>query len=315
VTTDIPQIAVGLIVAEDGRVLLQHRDDKPDILEPGVWALFGGHIDPHEDPAQAFLREMDEELGWRPKHFEHFRSVDLHLPDGARAVSPVPGPSPANVARSPAPVHLLSNLFAAHLDVPLEALSLNEGQGMALHAPNALPERIATDLPRIFAQFAATDAYRRVRKSWDVISATAILVDARGRFLLQHRDDKPGIDNPGLWGSFGGAVDPYETPADGFLREMREELEWQPRQFELHVAGPYFPDPRGYGANGARSQLIYVYAAPVDVPFEDLTLHEGQAMAFFAPDTLPDKTVPAYKDLLHRFASTQTYLDLMRNAI
>ncbi|MBI5290034.1 MAG: NUDIX domain-containing protein [Chloroflexi bacterium] len=297
--TDLPQIAVGLIIAEDGRVLLQHRDDKPDILEPGVWALFGGHIDQHEDPAQAFLREMDEELGWRPKHFEHYRTVDLHLPAGARA------PSPAGAA--PAPVHLISNLFAAHLDVPLDALSLNEGQGMALHAPAALPERIATDLPRIFAEFAATDAYRRVRKSWDVISATAILVDARGRFLLQHRDDKPGIDNPGLWGSFGGAVDPYETPAAGFLREMREELDWEPKQFELHVAGPYFPDRRGYGASGARSQLIYIYTAPVDVPFADLTLNEGQAMGFFAPDALPEETVPAYRDLLDRFAATDEY--------
>ncbi len=292
---DLPQIAVGLIVAEDGRVLLQHRDDKPDILEPGVWALFGGHIDPHEEPARAFLREMQEELGWRPKHFEHYRIVDLHLPDGAG---------------SPAPVHLLSNVFAAHLDVPLQALSLNEGQGMALHAIDALPERIATDLPEIFAEFAVTDAYRRVRKSWDVISATAILVDARGRFLLQHRDDKPGIDNPGLWGSFGGAVDPYEAPAEGFVRELREELGWSPQHFRLHLAAPWIPDRRGYGAAGARTQLIYIYAAPVDVPFSQLQLMEGQDMGFFAPDALPEKTVPAYRALLERFVTTPAYREL-----
>ena len=290
--TDLPQIAVGLIVAEDGRVLLQHRDDKPDIIDPGVWALFGGRMDADEDAATAFLREMEEELGWRPKHFEPYGQVELII-DGKR---------------------LISNLFAAHLDVPFAALSLNEGQGMELFAPDALPDRVSRDLPAVFEKFVATDAYRRVRKSWDVISATSILVDARGRFLLQHRDDKPGIDNPGLWGSFGGAVDPYETPEAGFLREMREELDWQPRHFQLHLAAPYRPDPRGYGADGARSQLVYIYAAPVAVPFRQLTLHEGQAMAFFAPDALPDKTVPAYRALLHHFIATPAYHDLIRLA-
>jgi 8-oxo-dGTP diphosphatase len=287
----VPQIAVGLIVAEDGRVLLQHRDDKPDILEPGVWALFGGHIDPGEDVAEAFLREMDEELGWRPKHFEHYRSVDLRLPQK----------------------HLISNLFAAHLDVPIDELSLNEGQDMALFAPHALPDQIATDLPAIFAEFVVTDAYRRVRKTWDVMSTTAILVDARGRFLLQHRDDKPEISNPGMWGSFGGEIEPFETPEAGFLREVEEELGWRPRTHAFHFAAPYTPQS-GRGSDRPNSQLIYVYAAPVDVPFTQLRLHEGQGMAFFPVDGLPQATVGAYKTLLERFTETDIYTQLIAQA-
>ena len=182
----IPEIAVGLIVASDGRVLLQHRDDKPGIYEPGRWGLFGGGVETGESTAEAFLREMQEELGWRPKHFETYRSIELQLPE----------------------TKLLSHVFAAHLDMPVEQLVLGEGQGMALFAVDALPDLIATDLGQTIAEFAATDAFRRVRKTWDVISTTAILVDAKGRFLLQHRDDKPDIINPGLWASFGGMLEP-----------------------------------------------------------------------------------------------------------
>jgi 8-oxo-dGTP diphosphatase len=280
-----------LIVAEDGRVLLQHRDDKPDILEPGVWALFGGHVDGSEPLADAFLREMQEELSWRPRHFEHYRSVEL----------PLPGQT------------YMSHVFAAHLDRPLSELSLNEGQGFALYAPDALPEALATDLPQLFQEFAASDAYRRVRKTWDVISATAILVDGKGRFLLQHRDDDPTIANPGLWGSFGGEIEPHETPADGFVRELREELGWQPKTFEMYGATPYTPEA-GRGSDRPNSHLIYVFAAAVDVPFTSLVLNEGQGMSYFPPQSLPETTVSAYADLLRRFATTDLYAGLVKRA-
>ena len=287
----IPHIAVGLIVAEDGRVLLQHRDDKPGILEPGAWALFGGHIDSVEDPAHAFLREMEEELGWRPKHFEPYETVDLVLPEA----------------------RLVSHVFAAHLDVALSSLSLNEGQGMALFPPDALPSSIATDLPQLFERFAATDCYRRVRKTWDAISTTAILVDGRGRFLLQHRDDKPDIVNPGLWGSFGGVVEPYETPEAGFLRELEEELSWRPRTWAMYGAAPYTPQA-GPGSDRPNSQLIYVYAAPVDVPHRQLVLREGQGMGMFPVDGLPPTTVAAYKTVLERFAREDMFRAMMAAA-
>ena len=287
----VPHIAVGLIVAEDGRVLLQHRDDKPGILEPGAWALFGGHIDDDEDPADAFLREMEEELGWKPKHFEEYETVDLVLPEA----------------------RLISHVFAAHLDVPSSELSLNEGQGMELFAPDALPERIATDLPELFARFPATDCYRRVRKTWDVISVTAMIVDRRGWFLVQHRDDKPDIVNPGLWGSFGGVIEPYETPEAGFLREMDEELSWRPKTWEMYGAAPYTPQA-GPGSDRTNRQLIYVYAAPLDVPYRQLELHEGQGMAVFPIDGLPATTVNAYLALLRRFAATDMYRSMMSAA-
>lgn len=54
--------ALGILLIE-GQYLLQLRDDRADIADPGVWALFGGRIEQGETPEGAFRREMREELG------------------------------------------------------------------------------------------------------------------------------------------------------------------------------------------------------------------------------------------------------------
>jgi 8-oxo-dGTP diphosphatase len=46
-----------------GRYVMQLRDDKPGISEPGVWALFGGSVEEGESPDAALIREVGEELG------------------------------------------------------------------------------------------------------------------------------------------------------------------------------------------------------------------------------------------------------------
>jgi 8-oxo-dGTP pyrophosphatase MutT (NUDIX family) len=54
--------------------------------------------------------------------------------------------------------------------------------------------------------------------------AAAVLVGSDGRYLLQLRDDKPSIHMPAHWALFGGSLDPGETPAEGMVRELEEEL-------------------------------------------------------------------------------------------
>src|SRR5215472_12995827 len=54
--------AAALLVLEDGRYLLQLRDDIPQIWYPGHWGFFGGAVDPGEDAIAALRRELREEL-------------------------------------------------------------------------------------------------------------------------------------------------------------------------------------------------------------------------------------------------------------
>ncbi len=293
------EVAVGLIVDEAGQLLLQHRDAKPEITGAGLWGFFGGHLEPGESASRAFLREMSEELGWQPRHFEHFLTAD---------VPPLPGDR--GYGR-----HLVSHVYAAHLDVSLDDLTLGEGQGMATYAPDALPPDIVRGLVDVIDSFARSPVYERVRQTWDLISTTGLLIDSAGRFLLQLRDDKPGIANPGLWGSFGGRVEPHETderetPEEGFVREIEEELAWRPDGYALYDAFGY----RTLAEGDPRRQLIYVYAAPLSRPLDDLVLGEGQAMDVFPPDALPDGTVPALRALIERFAAEPMYGEMMRRA-
>jgi 8-oxo-dGTP diphosphatase len=125
-TSSQEQISVGLIAADGGELLLQHRDDKPGLPGPGLWGFFGGHREPGERPRRAFLREMGEELGWQPRHFEHYLRRDAPA---------LPGASAGAAA-------LISRVYAAHLEVPLAALTLGEGQGLGLFGADALPAAI-----------------------------------------------------------------------------------------------------------------------------------------------------------------------------
>jgi 8-oxo-dGTP diphosphatase len=51
------------IYDKQGRILLQLRDNKPDILEPNRWGFFGGMVEAGETLEEALARELLEELG------------------------------------------------------------------------------------------------------------------------------------------------------------------------------------------------------------------------------------------------------------
>jgi 8-oxo-dGTP pyrophosphatase MutT (NUDIX family) len=68
-----------IITVEDGRYLMQLRDDIPRIFYPGHWGCFGGAVGPGEDGLQALQRELAEELEMQAPAAAEFIRLDFDL--------------------------------------------------------------------------------------------------------------------------------------------------------------------------------------------------------------------------------------------
>ena len=104
-----PELCVGAVVVEDGRLLLVRRGREPG---RGAWSIPGGRVDRGETLGRAVERELAEEtglrgrcltlLGWAerlsPDH--HFVILDFLVEVGA-AVPPVAGDDADEVAWVP----------------------------------------------------------------------------------------------------------------------------------------------------------------------------------------------------------------------
>jgi 8-oxo-dGTP pyrophosphatase MutT (NUDIX family) len=71
-------VAALILVEEDG-YLMQLRDPRPDIWYPGHWGLFGGGVEPGEDPLAALRRELREELELELGEARFFAGFDFDL--------------------------------------------------------------------------------------------------------------------------------------------------------------------------------------------------------------------------------------------
>ena len=92
--------------------------------------------------------------------------------------------------------------------------------------------------------------------------AIAILYQGE-QFLMQLRDDIPGIYYPGQWGFFGGHIEPGETPDVAVKRELLEEIGYRSEAVTLF-------------ARLESSEVIrHVFYAPLTVCVDTLELHEG----------------------------------------
>lgn len=60
------------ILYQNNQFLLQLRDNIPNIVYPGHWGLFGGHLEIDESPDIAVKRELIEEIGYAPPNLREF---------------------------------------------------------------------------------------------------------------------------------------------------------------------------------------------------------------------------------------------------
>lgn len=113
--------------------------------------------------------------------------------------------------------------------------------------------------------------------------ACVVLVDRRGRLLMQERDEHPVID-PEKWGLCGGHLEPGEDPLTGAVRELDEETGVVLAPADLELVEQLQVFHAGYGT---WDQMTF-YAAGVDLDDGDITCSEGRQIVFVEPDRVLD---------------------------
>ena len=111
-STSMKSIAIAILYRED-KFLVQLRDNIPTIVHPGVWALFGGHLEGEESPDDAVKREIEEEICYcLPPETRLFKSYEYP--------------------------HVIRHVYVAPLNVGLEQLNLQEGWDFDLVSPETI---------------------------------------------------------------------------------------------------------------------------------------------------------------------------------
>lgn len=115
-TGDYNRLSVmALLTNANGEVLLNLRDDSPDVLHPGHWAILGGSVEEGEDLIEALHREVREEIGYiLDDAVEFCRIIDW---EGGRDLVVV---------------------YSAPIDTPIDQLRLGEGREIRFFSPETI---------------------------------------------------------------------------------------------------------------------------------------------------------------------------------
>ena len=57
-------ISTAILVNPNREILVNLRDNDPEIIFPNQWSLIGGHVEPGEKPEDGLIREVKEEIGF-----------------------------------------------------------------------------------------------------------------------------------------------------------------------------------------------------------------------------------------------------------
>ncbi len=121
----------------EGEILLQQRDDRPDLSYPGYWTTFGGAVEDGETPDEAIRRELLEE-------------IELELPMKLWKVEDYP------MERGGQKIIVESFTYVGRIDRVASEIALNEGQALGYFGLEDLDKlNIGWDFERLFREFFA----------------------------------------------------------------------------------------------------------------------------------------------------------------
>ena len=168
------------------------------------------------------------------------------------------------------------HIFRDYLDrIPCGLIYLLRGMRYDFSAPEDIDEYLGLK--------------RRLRGTKEQ-GVSAILINEQGQVLLQQRDDNPAIRYPAHWSLFGGTIEDNESAAAAVAREVKEEIDFDMRNFGLF---------REFVQNNKRE---FAFAGELSAGLDELTLREGQGMNLFYPSQLKELRIrPDDKETLEQY--------------
>lgn len=107
--------------------------------------------------------------------------------------------------------------------------------------------------------------------------ASIVLVDARGRVLLQERDEHPAID-PERWGFCGGHLEEGESYLVGAYRELEEET-----GVRLDGGLELFAQFTVFHEHSGTDDDFQLFVMRTDLTDDDIVCGEGRQIVFVEP--------------------------------
>lgn len=128
--------------------------------------------------------------------------------------------------------------------------------------------------------------------------AGIFLITPDRKVIGQRRDDKPGIDNPGKVGIFGGAVEAGERPHEAVWRELVQEE--TNLQLATEAIKPFWQETAWRTLTQEWERRHFFTAAISEQDLQHLKVYEGQGWAYInGPNdpALPETLRPAVQRL------------------
>jgi 8-oxo-dGTP diphosphatase len=111
--------------------------------------------------------------------------------------------------------------------------------------------------------------------------AAIILENNKREILLYLRDNKPGIPFPNYWDLIGGHVEEGETPEEALVREVKEELNIDLKEYTFYKKYECL-------SGDAYQNIKFIYIGKINLPIEEITLLEGERPRFFSREEIPN---------------------------
>ncbi len=247
------RFAAVAVVDVFGRLLMQERGSDA-LHDPDTWGYPGGDLENGEDFVSAAVRELEEEtsLVVDPASLtslgtHRFRSDSCGEADEFE-------------------------LFAVRLDVADDDLVCGEGRQVRFVDPGCFAEAELHQAVRLTLPDVLT--WRADQDRGDFVCLT--LVDPRGWFLMQERDERAPVW-PDTWCFPGGGLQVGETPRQGAVRELSEETGIEVRAEVLHDLGEFRVEtPHG-------RFRYHAFVAPTELGNGDVDCREGRQIVFVDP--------------------------------